>query len=128
MFLLENILYGTLHFFGLERLFAVPHYKNFLTVIFSKIFSDPLFFLFFWKPYNHYVSTFNIVLEVSETIHNSFHSFIFILLFNSCFYYSIIQLTYAFFCLFFLLLFFSRVFLISIIFFAWHCLLIIYFF
>ena len=55
--------------------------------------------IFFWDPYNFYIGVLNIVPEVSETILNICHSFLFILLFSSYFHYSIFQLSYLFFCL-----------------------------
>ena len=50
----------------------------------------------FWGPYNSNDGALNFVPEISETIFNSFHSFIFILLHDS---YSIFQFAYSFFCL-----------------------------
>ena len=70
------------------------------TIISSKIFSYPFFFLFFFgDPYNSNVSVFDIVSEVSDTNLDSFHSFYFILLFRSYFHHFIFQLTASIFCL-----------------------------
>jgi len=57
-----------------------------------------LFLFFFWDSYYSNVGVFDIVLEVSEPILSSFHSFYFILLFRSNFHHFIFQLTDSFFC------------------------------
>ena len=68
-------------------------FQKFSTIISSKIFSYPFFFL---DPYNLKVGAFDIVPEVSETILSSFYSFYFILLFRSYFHHFIFQLPDSF--------------------------------
>ena len=79
---------------------SFPMLGKFSTIISSNIFSVPFFFFSSsgTPPYNLNVCAFNVVSDVSETVH-SFHSFFFILLCGSYFHHSILQLTYPFFCL-----------------------------
>ena len=84
------------------------------------------FFLIFWNPYVSNVNTFNVVLEVSETILISFYFLFFILLCFSYFYHSFFQLTYPLFCFNYSVILPSNVFLISVmVLFIAHCLLFI---
>ena len=100
VFLLGFILYGTLCTSWTWVNFSFPMLRKFSTVISSNIFSDPFFFSSSsGTPYNLNVDAFNVVLEVSETVLNSFHSFFFILLPGSYFHHFIFQLTYPFLCL-----------------------------
>ena len=102
--LLELIDYFLFHF---GEIFNYNLFKNFLI---------PFLFLFFffWDPYNLTVGKLNVVLEVSETILHSFHSFYFILLFSSYFHHFIFQRTDSFFSSDILLLIPSRISLISV--------------
>ena len=84
VFLLGFILYGTL----LCLLDLIDNFFSHVGEIFNsnlfKKFLIPFLFLyFFWDAYNSNVGVFDIVLEVSETILSSFHSFYYILLFRS---------------------------------------------
>ena len=99
VFLLGFILYGTLCACWTWLTISFSMLGKFSTIISSKIFSYPFFFLFFFgDPYNSNVSVFDIVSEVSDTNLGSFHSFYFILLFRSYFHHFIFQLTDSFFC------------------------------
>ena len=104
-------------FLGFDWLFPFPCWGIFQLYPFKIFLIHFLFFPFlFWDPCNSNIGAFNIVPEVSESTHSSFHSFYFILLFSSYFHHSVFQLTYLFFCLTrILLLISSRVFLISVI-------------
>ena len=73
-----------------------------------------LFLFFFWDPYNLNVDVFDLVLNVSETILSSFHSFYFTLLFR-CYFHHFTSSLLIHFALDILLLIPSRVFLISVI-------------
>ena len=76
------------------------HVGEIFTYIVFKIFLIVFLFLFFfWDSYYSNVSMFDIVLEFSESILCSFHSFYFILLFRSYYHHLIFQLTESFFCL-----------------------------
>ena len=87
--------------FRVGEIFNYNLFKNFLIIFFS------------WDAYNLNAGAFDIVLEVSETVLSSFHSFYFILLFTSYFHHFIFQLTDLFFSASdILLLIPSRVFLI----------------
>ena len=55
-------------------------------------------FLFFQDPYNWNAGAFDVVLEVSEIVLSSFHSFHFILLFRNYFHHFIFRLSDSFFC------------------------------
>ena len=79
--------------------YFLSHIREVFNYNLFKYFFRPFLFLFFWDPYNLNVGAFNVVLEVSETVLNSFHSSFFTLLFSSCFHYFIFQITYLFFCL-----------------------------
>ena len=79
---------------------SFPMLGKFSTIISSNFFSDPFSHLCFSKDaYNSNDSAFNIFLDVSETILNSFQSFPLILLFRSYLHHSPFQLIYPFFCL-----------------------------
>ena len=107
MFLLGFFLYGTLCASWTWLTISIPILGMFSTIVSSNI---------FWVPF--YFSS------SSETVHNSFHSFIFFLLSSRYFHYFIFQVTYPFFCLSFLLLIPSREFLISFfVLFIFVCLL-----
>ena len=89
VFLLWFILYGTLHFLDLIDYF-LSHAREIFNYNLFKYFLRPLLFLFlFWDPCNSYVGAFSVVLDVSETVLNSFHSFFFILFLGSYFHHSI---------------------------------------
>ena len=80
--------------------YSLSHTREVFNYNVFKYFLSPFHFLFFfWDPYNSNVGAFNVVLEVSKTVLNSFHSFFFILLCSSYFHYFIFQVTYPFFCL-----------------------------
>ena len=98
MFLLIFILCGTLCFLDLIDYF-LSHSREVFNDNLLKYFLSPFLFLFFWDPYNSNVGAFNVVLGVSETVLNSFHSFFFILLCGSYFQYFNFQVTYPLFCL-----------------------------
>ena len=117
VFLLGFILCGTLcaswtwvfPFTKLRKVFGFNLFKYFLR---------PFLFLFsFWDPYNANIGAFNAVLEISETVFISFHSFFFILFCDSIFLLSVFQLTYSFFCLLFCYWFFW----VSFSFQLWYC-------
>ena len=91
VFLLGFILYGTLHFLDLGDYFLFYVREVFNSNLFRYFLRPFLFLVFFWDPYNSNVGAFN-VLEVSDTVLISFHSFF---LFCS----SDFHLTYLFFCL-----------------------------
>ena len=75
VFILEFILYGTLHFLDLNDYF-LSHIREVFNYNLFKYFLNPFLFLFFfWDPYNSNVGALNVVTEVSETVLNSFHSF-----------------------------------------------------
>jgi len=114
MFVLVFILYWTLCTSWTWLTISFLMLWTFLNVVSQKC-SQTLFLSFFWDAYNLNVGAFNITLEVSETMLNAFHLFSFILLFSSYFHHAIFQLPYPLFCLSFLLLIPSRVFLISLI-------------
>ena len=97
VFLFWFILCGTLYLLDLNDYFLFHVGKIFNYNLF-KNFLIPFLFLCFWDFYNSNVGMFVIVLEVSETILSSFHSFYFILLFRSYFHHFIFQLTESFFC------------------------------
>ena len=94
MFLLGFILYSILCASWTWLTIYFPILGKFSTIISSNIFSDPFFFssssgtliirIFF---------VFNVVPQVSETVLNSFHSLLFILLWCSFFHYFIFQVT-----------------------------------
>ena len=78
----------------------LSHVRDVLDYNLFKYFLRSFLFLFFFRdPYNSNVGAFNVVPEVSETVLSSFHSFFFILLCSSYFYYFTFQVTYPFFCL-----------------------------
>ena len=97
---------------GLDWLLPLSCWGNFQLQKFSPTFSFPLFL---WDLYNLNVGVFDMVPQVSETVLNSFHSFYFILLFESYFYHFIFQLTDLIFCFRYSAIDSSRVFLISVI-------------
>ena len=90
LFLLEFILYGTLCASWTWLTISFSMLGKCSTIISSTI---RFLFCFFWDPYKSNVGVFDIVLEVSETILSSFHSFYFILLFRNYFHHCIFQLT-----------------------------------
>ena len=95
---------------------SFPMLGKFSTIISSNFFSDPFSHLCFSKDaYNSNDSAFNIFLDVSETILNSFHSFSIILLFRNYFHHSMFHVSYFSSASVILLLFPSRTFLISVI-------------
>ena len=98
VFLLGFNSYETLHFLDLIDYFFF-HIKKFFNYNLFKIFLYLYCFLLLLGHYNSNVGTFTIVLEVSETILNSFYSLFFIQLFSSYFHHSIFHLTYSLFCL-----------------------------
>ena len=99
LFLLGFILYGTLRFWDLIDYFLSHIREVFNYNLFKYFLSLSLCPFFFWDPYNSNAVVFKVVLEVSETVLNSFHSFFFILFCSSYFRYFIFQVTYPFFCL-----------------------------
>ena len=112
MFLLVFILYGTL-LPGLWWLFPFPCYRSFqllsLQIFYQAFFHSLLLGSLKWECW-----CVNIVPEVSQTV--SFLSFFFLYSVHwSYFHQSISQLTYAFFCLFTLLMISPSVFFISAI-------------
>ena len=99
MFFLGFILYGTLC-----ASWAFDYFLSHIREVFNynlfKYFLSPFLFLFFFcDAYNSNVGAFNVVPEVSDTVLNSFHSFLLILPCSSYFHYFIFQVTYQFFCL-----------------------------
>ena len=101
MFLLVFILYWTLctswtlltisfSISGKLEIFDYNLFQNFLILF--------LFLFFFWDLYKSTIGVFDVVLEFSETVLSSFHSFHFILLFRNCLHHFIFQLTDSFFC------------------------------
>ena len=99
MFLLGFILCGTLPASWTWLSISFSMLGKFSTIISSKIFSYPFFFLFFFcDPYNSNVGAFDIVPVVSGTILSDFHYFYCILLFRRYFQYFIFQFTDLFFC------------------------------
>ena len=77
--------------FHIREIFNYNLFKYFLKHL--------LLLFFFWDPFNSNCCAFNVVPEVSESVLNSFHSFIFILLLGSYFHHSVLQLTFPFFYL-----------------------------
>ena len=98
-FLLGFILYGTVCFLDLINYFLSLNREVFNYNLFKYFLSPFLFLFFFWDPYTLNIGVFNVVLVVSETVLNSFHSFFFILLCSCFFQYCLFQVTYPFFCL-----------------------------
>ena len=98
VFLLGFNSYETLHFLDLIDYFFF-YIKKFFNYNLFKIFLYFYCFLLLLGHYNSNVGTFTIVLEVSETILNSFYSLFFIQLFSSYFHHSTFHLTYSLFCL-----------------------------
>ena len=99
VFLLRFILPGSLCASCTWVAISFPMLGKFSTLI-SQIFSHSFLSLFsFWDPYNVNVCAFNVVLEVSQAVFISFHSFFFILFHGSEFHHSVFQVTYLFFCL-----------------------------
>ena len=83
MFLLGFILYRTLCLLDLIDYFLL-HVGEIFNYDLFKHFLIPFLFLFvLWDSYNSNVGVFDIIPAVSETILCSFHSFYFILLFES---------------------------------------------
>ena len=98
VFLLGYILYQTLCA-SWTLLYFLYHVGEILNYNLFKSFLIPFLFLFFfWDPYNSSVGVFDMVLEVSETVLSSFHSFYSNLLFRSYLHHFIFQLTDSFFC------------------------------
>ena len=98
MFLLGFILYEIVYSSWNWLTVSFPTLEKFLTIIYSKFFSNSSFYILLLDSYNFNGGAFNIVPEVSETILSYFHSFSFILLINSYFHHSNFQLIYLFFC------------------------------
>ena len=88
--------WDSLHFLDLIDYF-LSHIREVFNYNLLKYFLSPFLFLFFfWDHYNSNVAAFNVVPEVSESVLNSFHTFLFILLCGSYFHYFISQGTYLF--------------------------------
>ena len=112
MFLLVFILYETL-LPGLWWLFPFPCYRSF-QLLSLQIFSQAFFHSLLLGPLKGECWCVNVVSEFSQTV--SFPSFFFLYsVHGSYFHQSISQLTYAFFCLFTLLMISPSVFFISAI-------------
>ena len=91
-------IFSDLSFMGLSGLGCLsPVLEKFSTIISADIYSDP-FSPSRTRPCDLNVGVFNVVPEVSETVLIYFDSFFFILLLNSSFSHSVVQLTYLFFC------------------------------
>ena len=75
VFFLMFVLYRTLFFLDLGDYFF-SHVREVFNYNLFKYFLRPFLFLFFfWDPYNLNVGAFSVILEVSEIVFNSFHSF-----------------------------------------------------
>ena len=89
---------GSLHFLGLIDYF-LSHVKEAFNYNLLKYFLRPfLFFFFFWKPIIQMLVHL-MLSQRSLRLLDSFHSFLFILLYSTYFHYFIFQVTYPFFCL-----------------------------
>ena len=91
--------WDSLAFLDMDEYF-LPHFREVFDYFLLKYFLMVSPFVFFlWDTYDSNVGAFNIVLEVSEVVLISFHSFFFVSLCFVYFYHSIFYLTYPIFCL-----------------------------
>ena len=98
MFLFGFILYGTLCLLDFDGYFLFHVGEIFNYNLFKNFIIPFLSLFFFWDPYNLIVCAFDMVLEVSETVLSSFHSFILFSSSEAFFYHFIFQLIDSFFC------------------------------
>ena len=109
-FFLGFVLYETLCFLDMGG-HLLPHVREVFNYNLFKCFLKPFSFSSSGTPTIWIVGSFNVVPEVSETVLNFFHSFLFVLFLGSYFHSSIFQLTNWFFwfcyCYWFLLMDFS---------------------
>ena len=91
--------WDSLAFLDMDEYFLL-HFREVFDYFLLKYFLVVSPFVFFlWDTYDSNVGAFNIVLEVSEVVLISFHSFFFVSLCFVYFYHSIFYLTYPIFCL-----------------------------
>ena len=113
VFLLGFILPGTLYTSWTWVTVSFPMFAKFSAIISSSIFSGPFSLS---SPSGTPIMQMFVHLTLSQrsqAVFISFHSFFFILFYNSDFHHSVFQLTYPFVCSLILLLFPSSVFFIS---------------